>query len=250
MADSGPEYGLEALRTATEARTATPPGADPASLSAGGFSMPGLDFSFSAPSFLSSTSRWVLFLVLGAGGFFGLWLAFQITVSAPADADPSRYGPALMSLFVALLAFVLAYLTVMGFGSVVIKTTIGEAGSGSGGGGRSGGGGSGGGLTVTDTVPPKDATGIGVNAQVEATFSAAVAPASVTTSTFTLAKHGERGRVPAAVSVDPDGKSARLKPNANLAANAEYEARITKGVKTADGKTLAADKVWSFRTAG
>jgi hypothetical protein len=245
MADSGPEYGLEALRTATEARTATPPGTDPASLSAGGFSMPGLDFSFSAPSFLSDSSRWVLFLVLGAGGFFALWLAFQITVTAPADADAARYNPALLALGVALLAFVLAYLTVMGFGSVVIKTTIGEGG----GGGGSGGGGSAGGLTVTDTVPPKDATGIGVNAQIEATFSRAIAPASVTTSTFTLTKSGERGRVPATVTVDADGKSAGLKPNANLDANAEYEARITKAVKAADGKTLAADKIWSFRTA-
>jgi hypothetical protein len=233
--DSGPDYAIEALRTATEARAATPPGSDAASLEARGYQLPGLDFRFSSPSFLSAESRWVLFIVLAAGGFVALFVGYRITVDVP--ADDVAWPAAVMSLIVAAVAFALAYATVMGFASVELKTTIGEAAPGA----------EGGALTVTATVPADKATGIGRNVQVEATFSAPVDPATVTGANVML-KRVSGQAVAAAVSLDADGTTVRLRPQANLAANTAYEATIAKAVKSKDGKQLAADETWSFTT--
>jgi hypothetical protein len=235
MPDSGADYALEALTAATAARAQRPAGVDTAALGASGIQLPALDFRFSSPSFLSATSRWVLFLVLAVGAFAALWVAYRIWVDAPAGVD--GIAPTIGALGVALIAFVLSYLTVLGFGRVEIRTTIGE-----------GAGTAEAALTVEATVPGDGATGIGRDVAVEATFSAAVEAGTVTTSSFTLKKRGGPEAVPARVTLDEDGRTARLAPKAPLAANATYDATISTAVKAADGRPLGAQKRWSFTT--
>jgi hypothetical protein len=235
MPDSGADYALQALTAATAARAQRPAGVDAAALAGSGVQLPALDFRFSSPSFLSAASRWVLFLVLGIGGFAGLWVAYRIWVEAPAGVDAA--APTIGALGVALIAFLLSYLTVLGFGRVEIRTMIGE-----------GAGTAESGLTVEATVPSDGATGIGRDVAVEATLSAAVQAATITTSSFTLKKRGVRDAISARVTLDGDRRTARLKPKAALAPNTTYDAAISSAVQSADGKALGAEKRWSFTT--
>ena len=81
------------------------------------------------------------------------------------------------------------------------------------------------------------------------TFSEAMDPASLTTSTFTLTKQAI-DPVPALVSYQ--SQVATLDPNASLEANTSYTAKVkggTGGAKDVAGNVLAADVSWSFTTA-
>ena len=97
-------------------------------------------------------------------------------------------------------------------------------------------------------VPAADATGVSRNAPVTAQFSEAIAPASVTTSSFEL--RGPAGAlVPANVSAS--GSTATLAPSAALAYETTYTATVkggSAGVKDQSGNALAADYSWSFTT--
>jgi hypothetical protein len=107
--------------------------------------------------------------------------------------------------------------------------------------------------TVSSVAPPSvGATGIALDANVEATFSEAMAASTITDATFTLTL-GDSGatRVAAAVSYDPTTNKATLKPNVALQAGKIYSAKVkggSVGVKDLVGNPLAADKVWSFTT--
>ena len=132
MADSDGalDYALEAMDKAATVRAA----GEPADQSRRGFAapvgdLPALDFSFKSPSFLSARSRWVLFAILGGAGFLALWLSYRMAVEVPADHGAEWIWPPIMSLVVAAVTFALAYATVMGFGNVEIKTTVGGGGS-------------------------------------------------------------------------------------------------------------------------
>ena len=100
--------------------------------------------------------------------------------------------------------------------------------------------------TVSATSPLSSAVGVARATLVTATFSAAMSPASITTSTFTLHK----GTTAVLGVVSYTGTTATFTPTVMLDASAVYTATITTGAKTAAGNALAADKVWSFTMVG
>jgi Ca2+-binding RTX toxin-like protein len=98
-------------------------------------------------------------------------------------------------------------------------------------------------------VAPADGqTEVAVDANVEATFSEAIDPSSLTGTTFTLVKP-DGSQVLSTVSYDPSTKKATLDPDADLDPKATYAATIkggTDGVKDSSGNPLAEDRAWSF----
>jgi hypothetical protein len=108
------------------------------------------------------------------------------------------------------------------------------------------------GPTVTGVTPVSDATDVAGGIVVSGTFDEQLAPASVSGATFTLRDEADNA-VPATVSYDAQTRTARLSPQTALAGSTRYTARLkggAGGVTDAAGNALAADKVWSFTTAG
>jgi len=101
--------------------------------------------------------------------------------------------------------------------------------------------------TVKAVSPADKATGQSVATNVSATFSEAMAPASITGSTMTLTEGATTTRVAGAVTLDATGTTATLNPTANLKAGTSYTARVT-GAKDLAGNTVTA-KAWTFTTA-
>jgi hypothetical protein len=100
---------------------------------------------------------------------------------------------------------------------------------------------------ITTTSPTDGATGVAVGSPVTATFSEAMAAASLTTSSFTLS--GPSGAVPASVSYSSATTTATLAPTAALAAGATYTATVTTTATDLSGNPLTAPVSWSFTTA-
>jgi hypothetical protein len=99
---------------------------------------------------------------------------------------------------------------------------------------------------VTSRNPGVNATGVATTSPVTATFSEAV-QGTATAGAFTL-KTGTT-TVGATVSYDAAGRTATLKPAAVLAANTQYTASLTNGIKDLAGNPLATTPAWSFITA-
>ena len=103
--------------------------------------------------------------------------------------------------------------------------------------------------TVTTTSPVSGATGVNPANPVTATFSEAMNPATVTTTTFEL-RNGVT-LVPASVTYNAGNNTATLTPGSTLAANTIYAATVkggTNGAKDLAGNPLAVDRTWSFTT--
>jgi hypothetical protein len=261
MADGGmtdsrgaADYALDALDRATAVRGAGAGGV-PASDRRGAVpalgDLPGLDFSFSAPSFLSGRSRWVLFCLLAVGGFLAVFLAYRMTVDAPPGHGAEWVIPPVFSLVVGAVAFAFSYATVMGFGQVTLTTKVG-AGTGAGAGpsatdpaaGRAGPA-----FGIASVSPADRAVGVPATTAVTAVFSAAVAAATVSATTFTLRRQGAGSSTPATVTLDADGVTARLQPGAALDPGATYEGFVSGSVQDATGRALGGATVWVFTTA-
>jgi hypothetical protein len=104
--------------------------------------------------------------------------------------------------------------------------------------------------TVSTHTPAAGATGVSVAVSPTATFSEAMNPATLTTSTFTLVQQGQSTPLPATVSYA--SQVATLDPSSNLAAGTTYTATVKggpSGAKDVAGNALAADVSWSFTTA-
>ncbi len=105
---------------------------------------------------------------------------------------------------------------------------------------------------VIDTTPPRvsftspasAATGTPVNTQILATFSKAMDPATLTTTTFILTQ----GASSVSGAVSYAGQTATFVPSNNLAPSTAYTATITGGAKDLAGNALQANFVWSFAT--
>jgi hypothetical protein len=102
--------------------------------------------------------------------------------------------------------------------------------------------------TVTSVAPPNGSNGICPNTVVIATFSAAMNPATINTTTFKLTGPGTTA-VTGLVTYDAPSHAATFAPSANLALNTLYTATITTGVQDLFGNSLASNFVWSFTTA-
>jgi glucose/arabinose dehydrogenase len=104
--------------------------------------------------------------------------------------------------------------------------------------------------TIVDRTPAPGATGVAIGVSPTATFSEAMNPATLTSSTFTLTKQGAGGAVAASVSYT--GATATLDPSANLDPSSTYTALVkggASGAKDVAGNPLAADVSWTFTTA-
>jgi methionine-rich copper-binding protein CopC len=96
--------------------------------------------------------------------------------------------------------------------------------------------------TVSSTDPVNAATGVAINKQIAATFSEAMDPSTISTTTFTL----QQGATPVAGTVTYVGTTATFAPASPLAVNTTYTATITTGVKDLAGNALASVFGWSF----
>lgn len=98
--------------------------------------------------------------------------------------------------------------------------------------------------TVDSTSPNDNANGVAANKRITATFSEAMAPATVTTTTFLL----KIGVTPVAGTVTYSGRVATFTPNANLTNNTLFTATITTGAEDLAGNAMLSTYVWDFRT--
>jgi len=127
------------------------------------------------------------------------------------------------------------------------------AGCGSGSGGRDsvlGRSGSGIAPTVIATVPlaaTPIVTGVAINSKITATFSKDMAPASISTSTFTLACPAGTA-VAGTVAYVAASRVATFSPTGNLPAGTTCTATISTGAQDTAGRALANAFVWRFTT--
>jgi hypothetical protein len=108
------------------------------------------------------------------------------------------------------------------------------------------------GPTVTETSPAIGAIDVDRSAAVTATFDEPLNPASVTGTAFRL-RNPQGQTVPAAVTYDAQTKTAKLQPQAQLAYATVYTATLVggeDGVTDTAGNPLAAEKTWTFTSAG
>jgi len=98
---------------------------------------------------------------------------------------------------------------------------------------------------VTLTVPDSGVTDVAVNRNITATFSEAMNPLTIATTSFTLTQSGV---TPVPCTVTYVGAVAFLNPSGALESNTPYTATITTDVQDLAGNALAANKIWSFTT--
>lgn len=102
--------------------------------------------------------------------------------------------------------------------------------------------------TVSSTGTANGATGVASNSSVVATFSEAMDPASLNSSTVIL----YQGTTQVAGSVSYSGQNVQFIPSQPLLANSSYTATIkggSNGAKDLAGNALVSDYVWSWQTA-
>ena len=107
--------------------------------------------------------------------------------------------------------------------------------------------------TVSSMSPKMNATGVGRGTNVTATFSEAIDPTTLSSSTFKLAKYYSPTQfISATVTLSSDGMTATLNPygssKTTLGRCTWYTATVTNTVKDKAGNSLAADQVWWFKT--
>ena len=105
--------------------------------------------------------------------------------------------------------------------------------------------------TVIGTSQPDGATGIDPGASITASFSEAMDPSTITTTTVQL-RDPSGTLVPATVSYNSATATVTLTPTAPLAFSTTYTVTIVggaNGVKDLAGNPLAANVTWSFTTA-
>lgn len=100
--------------------------------------------------------------------------------------------------------------------------------------------------TVIDSAPANNATGVGLDSIITASFSEAINPASVKAANFTL-KAGST-TIAGTVSYSGTNFAATFQPSEQLAVNTVYTASLTTGIADLAGNTLATAYSWSFTT--
>jgi hypothetical protein len=98
--------------------------------------------------------------------------------------------------------------------------------------------------SVSFTIPVNTATEVSINSAMTATFSEAMDPLTITTTTIIL----KQGVTPVLGAVTYSLVTAAFTPTSNLAASTVYTATITTGAKNLAGTALASNYVWSFTT--
>ena len=98
--------------------------------------------------------------------------------------------------------------------------------------------------TVTAVAPLNNATLVPTNTRVIATFSEAINPASITSTSFTL----KQGETAVAGTTSYSGVNAVFTPAIALANSTTYTATITTGAKDLAGNAMASNYIWSWTT--
>ena len=98
--------------------------------------------------------------------------------------------------------------------------------------------------TVLSTDPLNAATNVVLNKRISATFSEAMNPLTINTTTFLL----KNGTIAVPGLVTYSGTTAVLTPSVDLLPNTLYTATITTGAQDLAGNALATNYVWSFTT--
>jgi hypothetical protein len=101
--------------------------------------------------------------------------------------------------------------------------------------------------TVISTVPANLAVNVPINQALSATFSVAMAPATISTATFTLTGPGTTP-VTGTVAYVAAGSTATFIPTASLVPNTLYTATITTGAQNLANTPLTQNYVWTFTT--
>jgi hypothetical protein len=99
--------------------------------------------------------------------------------------------------------------------------------------------------TVSSVIPVTGATAVPINGYITATFSEAMDPDTVTTTTFTVVGSSAAAGI---VTLNTAGTTAIFTPSANLENNTVYTATITTGAEDLIGNPLASAYVWTFTT--
>ena len=100
--------------------------------------------------------------------------------------------------------------------------------------------------SVTATTPADGATMVARSSTVTATFSRAMDPSTITSSSFTIAAGGNT--IPATVAYDAASSTATLTPASSLPGGTTINARVETTAKASDGTPLASAATWSFTT--
>lgn len=100
--------------------------------------------------------------------------------------------------------------------------------------------------SVFSTAPLKDEYNIARNEVISVTFSEAMNPATITTTSFTL----KQGDTEISGVVEYSGLIATFTPIGTLTASHIYTAKITTSVESMTGNSLALDYEWNFTTGG
>ncbi len=103
--------------------------------------------------------------------------------------------------------------------------------------------------TVVSTVPANLATSVPVTTVVTATFSKAMDPATINTTTFTLKVTATSTPVTGTVTYNAATNTATFTPSASLASATTYTATITTGARDTFGNALVSNFNWTFITA-
>ena len=102
--------------------------------------------------------------------------------------------------------------------------------------------------TVSSTFPFTSLSGACPNTMVTATFSKAMNPSSINTTTFTLSGPGPT-IVGGTIAYNASSNTATFSPSATLGLATPYTATITTGAKDVYGNPLASNFVWTFTTS-
>jgi hypothetical protein len=104
--------------------------------------------------------------------------------------------------------------------------------------------------TVTSVTPLNASIGVCSNTGlITATFSKAMNPATINTTTLTLTGPPNATSVSGAVSYNSTTFITTFTPSGSLATSTVYTATVTTGVHDTFGNSLAANMVWTFTTA-
>lgn len=97
---------------------------------------------------------------------------------------------------------------------------------------------------VVSTTPANNATGVALNATINASFNEAIDPISINASSFRVTQ----GTTPIAGVLSYTGVTATFTPAANLAPNTVYTATLAAGIRDPAKNAMIADYTWSFTT--
>ncbi|MDO9263221.1 MAG: Ig-like domain-containing protein, partial [Desulfosalsimonadaceae bacterium] len=98
---------------------------------------------------------------------------------------------------------------------------------------------------VSSTVPANLVTGVSINKKIAATFSEAMDPLTITTTTFTVTGSGT---TPVSGTVTYAGLTATFTPTGNLEYDTVYTTKITSGTEDLAGNAMTSNYLWSFTT--